>query len=585
MAPIAGVVVAVGGGGVLGVFGYRLLTRDDGSPWWEAVPSVAISWTFLVAGLIAWWRRPASRVGPLLLLVALALLLRKLQYSGNSTLFTFGFAIGWIYAAAFMHVVLGYPSGRVRGKLERRFMGFAWAIALLLPLAVLLVYDPRRSCLFNCSDPGRVRPESLISVTGNHALFDSLHDLQLVGGYGLIGGGFVFLIVRRLLLSSPHMRRRLTPLLVAGGAAGLRSVSEAVFAGVSVSDAGGLALFSFEQAAEIAVPIALLVGLLGERLARAHAADLLQELASTPPAEVAGPVARALDDPSVQVAYWMPARRGYVDAEGRPFELPAAGARRAVTMLENQGRPVAAIVHDPVLLEEPKLLESVCTAARMSLENARLHAELQAQLLKVRESRTRIVAAADEERGRIERDLHDGAQQRLVALALDLRLAERELTGAAPETKALLESAVTSLQTAVQELRELAHGIYPAILIKDGLAAALRDLAENTSVRVTVEAPAGRLSPDVEATAYFVACEALANAVKHSGAGSVAIEVTDEGRMLLVTVDDDGRGGADSEGQGLRGLADRVEARGGRLWVESPPGGGTRIAAEIPCAS
>jgi signal transduction histidine kinase len=246
---------------------------------------------------------------------------------------------------------------------------------------------------------------------------------------------------------------------------------------------------------------------------------------------------------------------------------------------------VAALVHDPALLEEPKLLESVCAAARLSLENARLHAELRAQLLKVRDSRTRLVAAADEERGRIERDLHDGAQQRLVALALDLRLAERGLASADSATKALLHAAVDSLQSAVRELRELAHGVYPAILVQSGLRAALDDLARRTPVPVTVVAPAERLPPEVEGTAYFVACEALANAVKHSGADAVNIGVVVEDGALFITIVDDGMGGADPEGSGLRGLADRLEARGGRLWVESPAGGPTRITGEIPCAS
>jgi signal transduction histidine kinase len=223
---------------------------------------------------------------------------------------------------------------------------------------------------------------------------------------------------------------------------------------------------------------------------------------------------------------------------------------------------------------------------RLSLENARLHAELQAQLLKVRESRSRLVTTADEERGRIERDLHDGAQQRLVALALDLRLAERGLATADAGTKALLTGAVDSLQTAVRELRELAHGVYPAILTQSGLAAALDDLAARTPIPVTiVDAPAERLPAQVEAAAYFVACEALANTVKHSGASAVEIRAVPEHHKLFVTIADDGVGGANREGPGLRGLADRLEALGGRLWVESPVGDGTRITGEIPCGS
>jgi signal transduction histidine kinase len=570
------------GGIALGLVGYHLLTTDDMSPWWEATPSVAIAWTYLVAGLVAWWRRPASRIGPLLLLVAAALLVRKLQYADEPALFTIGFALGSVYAACFAHVVLAYPSGRIRDRVERWFVAATYVVSVLLPVSVLLCYDPAHGCLFNCSHANRVRPHSLVSLTGDHATFTVVHDIQQVAGYGVAGVLFIALIVRRYRMASPHVRRRLTPLLVAGAAAGMRAISEAVFGVISRSDLEGLVLFSVEEAVQIAVPIVLLLGILGERLDRASVADLVRELQATPPAEVATPVARALHDPTLEVAFWMPARRGYVDAEGRPYELPDPGSGRAVTPLARDGEPVAAIVHDPALLEEPKLLEGVCAAARMSLENARLHAELQAQLLKVQESRARIVAAADEERGRIERDLHDGAQQRLVALALDLRLAERK---ADPATQELLAAAVDGLQTAVRELRELAHGVYPAILTQSGLAAALDELAARSSLPVTVHASVGRLPEDVEATGYFVACEALANTVKHANATEAKIDAMLAAGTFTVTVSDDGCGGADPDAPGLRGLADRVEARGGRLWLDSPAGGGTRVRAEIPCAS
>jgi signal transduction histidine kinase len=457
-------------------------------------------------------------------------------------------------------------------------------LALLLPVAVLLSYDANRSCLFTCNRADRARPDSWIAVTDNATVYGIVHRAQQIGGYGVVGALFIALIIRRLYLASPRTRRRLGPLMAAGLLAGLRAVTDAVYSFVTQSNVEGLALFSIQSAIQFALPVVLLVALLGERLARANVADLVRDLARTPPTDVAAPVARALGDPSLEVAFWMPARRGYVDAEGRPYDLPSAGSGRAVTPLARDREPMAALVHDPALLQEPKLLESVCAAARLQLENAQLHAELQAQLLKVRESRTRIVAAADTERARIERDLHDGAQQRLVALALDLRVAE--LGNADADTKVLLRSAVDSLQRAVEELRELAHGVYPSLLTQSGLQAALDDLAGRThGPVVVVDAPAGRFAPEIEATAYFVSCEGLANAVKHSGAQLVEITAVVDGPSLVVTILDDGAGAADPEGEGLRGLADRVEARGGRFWVDSPAGRGTRITAEIPCAS
>ena len=582
---IVGAAVVIAGGIALGLVGYDFLTHGDHAPWWQAVPDVAIAWTFLGAGLIAWWRRPSTQIGPLLLLVGLALLVRKLEYTDNSALFTIGFAVSGLYAAVFAHVVFAYPSGHVRDRLERWFVVAAYVLALL-PVAVLLAFDPRRSCLFTCSRADRARPDSLISVTGDQTVYGVFHVAQHIGAYGVAGALFVVLIVRRLYRSSPRARRRVGLLMVAGLAAGMRSVTEAVYSFGPRSDVEGLTLFSIQGAVQIALPIVLLVVLLHERLARANVADLVRDLAGTPPAEVAAPVGKALGDPSLEVAFWMPARRGYVDAEGLPYELPGPGSARAVTALAHGGEPVAALVHDPALLEDPRLLESVGAAAQLSLENARLHAELQAQLLKVRESRTRIVAAADTERARIERDLHDGAQQRLVALALELRLAEHGGAPTDPDTKILLRSAVDSLQLAVEELRELAHGVYPSLLTQSGLRAALDDLAGRTrGPVVVVDAPSERLAPEVEATAYFVACEALANAVKHSGARLVEITAAVDGPNLLVTVLDDGAGGADPGGDGLHGLADRVEARGGRFWVDSPAGRGTRITTEIPCAS
>ena len=258
-----------------------------------------------------------------------------------------------------------------------------------------------------------------------------------------------------------------------------------------------------------------------------------------------------------------------------------------ITRLEHDGEPVAAILHDASLADEPELLRASGAAARMALDNARLHAEMRAQLAQVQESRVRIVAAADDERRRIERDIHDGAQQRLVALALQLRVAQRQLGKRSdPEIDRLLAEAVDELQVAVEELRELARGVHPAILTEDGLGAALESLAGRTPLPVDLDVSDGRLPPQIEATAYFVACEALANVVKHAGASKAAVSARRRNGLLVVAVEDDGVGGArPAGGSGLSGLADRVEALGGRLVVESPAGGGTRVVGEIPCAS
>ena len=254
-------------------------------------------------------------------------------------------------------------------------------------------------------------------------------------------------------------------------------------------------------------------------------------------------------------------------------------------MLERNGVREAAIIHDAILLEEPGLIASVASAMRLAVENDRLTAAVEAQLAEVRASRARIVAAGDAERQRVERDLHDGAQQRLVALTLALRLARTRLgDDADPSVKLSLDQASDEAKAALAELRELARGIHPQILTEAGLHAAVESLAARSPVAVSVDIdPDARFAPAVEAIAYFVVSESLANIAKHAEAGAVAVRAGWQDGVLAVEVADDGRGGADPRtGSGLRGLLDRVSAVDGTLEVVSPHGGGTRIVARIP---
>jgi len=295
---------------------------------------------------------------------------------------------------------------------------------------------------------------------------------------------------------------------------------------------------------------------------------------------------RALGDPSLELAYWVPASARYVDAGGSPVQLPRPGDRRAATVVEREGEPIAALIHDPVLADNSELVQSVCAAAALTLENARLQAELRARLAELQASRARLVEATDAERRRIERDLHDGTQQRLVSIAMTLGLAESKLAGDRPLVQPVLREAREALTIALAELRELTQGIRPAILVERGLPAALDDLSRRAALPVRLDITlSGRLPEQVEGAAYFVASEALANAAKHSHASEVRLAASRQGDVLIVEVVDDGIGGAAAAGgSGLRGLADRVEALGGRLTVSSPPGRGTAIRAEIPCA-
>ena len=578
-------VVLAAAGIALGVVAYRVQMDNllQQTTVLRSGASVVAAWSFLVAGLVAWRRRPGNRLGPLMVVTCFALLCRQFRYSGDPLAFTVFFALGELAWALVAHVALAYPTGRVSDRLERWFLGFAYAVALAFPVAILLAYDGTIGLRYLGSAPG----ESLLLVHGNGDVVRVLQDTFGVVAYGGLAVVFIALVARKLLRATPRARRILAPLLIAAVVAAAWAVLNGLLTFATTPPSVIHDLFWWQVLGLIALPLALLWGLLRERLARVHVGELVVHLETASPGELRDELARTLDDPSVEVAFWLPGRFEYVDADGRHVDVPDTSAFRAVTRIDHGGEPLAVLVHDPSLLEESKLVEAVVAAARLSLQNARLHAEVTAQLEKVKESRSRIVAAADEERRRIERDIHDGAQQRLVALALELKSAQRRLgDDVDPELDALLASAADELQIAVDELRELAHGIHPGVLVQGGLAAALEELAGRSPVPIRVEALEERLPPEMEGTAYFVASEALANVVKHSRATKASIRATREDGTLVVEVEDDGIGGAVSRnGSGLRGLADRVEAQGGTLRIESAPGSGTRIVGEIPCGS
>ena len=294
-------------------------------------------------------------------------------------------------------------------------------------------------------------------------------------------------------------------------------------------------------------------------------------------------MAKALEDPSLELFFWLPADQVHVDASGHVREqLDTSG--RAVTPVRRGTLELAQVVHDPALGERPDLLESVITAAGLAIEIARLRAEVRRRLAEVEESRARIVTVGYEERRRLERDLHDGAQQRLISIGLSLRNIQGQLPTPSP-TAGQLDATVGELTEAIDELRELARGVRPAGL-DDGLAPALRELASRSPVRTRVEAGDERFEGNLETAAYFVASEALTNAAKHAQASEVAVSAVRRNGSLVVCVRDDGVGGArPADGSGLVGMTDRVAALGGSLSVESPPGRGTVVTAELPCGS
>jgi signal transduction histidine kinase len=295
-----------------------------------------------------------------------------------------------------------------------------------------------------------------------------------------------------------------------------------------------------------------------------------------PRAVDSGPVremlAESLGDSSVAIAYWLPDREAFVDEAGRRVELPEPGSGRAWTAVERDGRRVAAIVHDAALDTSSELVQAAAAASSLAIDNERLSV-----------SRQRIVEAADDARRRIERDLHDGAQQQLLALALELRVLRSRVDG--DDAVALVDGLAKRLDVALGELRELARGIHPALLTQSGLGPAITSLAERSPAPVHAEvAIDGRLPAPVESAAYFVVAEALTNVARYAHASRAGVEVRRDGDELLVVVEDDGVGGVDvDDGSGLRGLQDRLAAVDGTLRIDSEPGGGTRLEARIPC--
>jgi signal transduction histidine kinase len=535
------------------------------------VLQVLVGLSLVACGLFLWTRRPANRLGPLMAIVGFLWLFgRTMTLVANPIVYTAGLWLTDLWAPAFALFLLSFPTGRVTSRADLAIVG----IFLFVTVPLEFIWF-----LFLALDNGL----NALGIAPNESAAHVIDAMQR----DLISIGSVLLVValgRRWLRSSGPVRRQMTPVLVGAVAILLQSVSWILFSSGSSLEL----LDALISLAQIAIPVVVLFVILQSRLARAGVADLVVELGQTPtPARLRDALANALGDPSLQVAYWTPGQDRFVDAAGEPVVLPEDGSGQAVTMLERGGVPEAAIIHDAILLEEPGLIASVASAMRLAVENDRLTSEVEAQLLEVRASRARIVEAGDRERRRIERDLHDGAQQRLISLSLELRVARSRLGEAGdPDVRRSLERAADEAQAALVELRDLALGIHPLILTEGGLGEAIESLADRTSVDVSVDIGSERYSPAVEGAAYFVISEALANVTKYARATRATVRVRGLAGHMTLEVSDDGVGGADPRsGTGLRGLADRLAALDGTITIVSPVRGGTTLSAQIPTTS
>jgi signal transduction histidine kinase len=535
---------------------------------------LVIGLSFIIAGLAAWQRWPRSRLGLLFTIVGyLYLVPYALVNLANPAAFTFGNLSEGFYGAALAQLGLAWPSGRLRSRFECGVVIAEYVSAAVFGLAGMMFWNPTfDGCPASC--------QNLLLVHSSRPVWDALNTAS--GLVGLVLTGIVLtLIIRHWRSAQGWSRRAMVPMVWISCAVGVEQI---LTGGAFNLQLSSLVSFGLAPLVLLTGPALFVASTIRARTARGAVGAAVVDLEpGAPPTRLRDTLARALGDSTLQLAFRLPDGAGYLDTTGQVVDPARPGPGRAVTpVTEASG---AVLVHDGGLEQEPQLIRLTAAAASMALEHTRLQAEVQAQLEQVRASRARLVEAGDAERRRLERDLHDGAQQRLVTLSLALGMARDRAAEADPELGSLIESASKEAREALTELRELARGIHPAVLTETGLTGAIQALVERSPVATTITAvPHERYPAAIEATAYFVVSEALVNVAKHARADGAQVMIRKFPGRLLVEVSDDGAGGARSEGgSGLRGLADRVASVGGVLRLDSPPGGGTRLEADIPC--
>jgi signal transduction histidine kinase len=546
--------------------------RDHSSAY--AALTILAGVSFVVAGLAAWSRRSERWTGALMVASGFVLFAGALAEANRSLPFTIGLATTLIPNAVLAHLVLAFPDGRLHSTLERLLVGSAYLTAIVLQIVMLMFMGISNVGGCPC-------PSNLLFVRDAMNLHATLMNAERYAGIA-IAAGVAVVLAQRWRSASPLLRRALAPILITGGVTS--ALLGAMFFAEQTSSSVSTNLESAARVALATVPLAYLFGLFRARLARADISDLVVELGRAPePGRLRDALARALRDPTLELGYWLPDSDEYVDVDGKQVSVTPI-ATRTVTLLERHGRKVAALVHDAALGEDTALLDGVSSAAGLALENERLLAELRSQLEETKDSRTRIVEAGVTERRRLERNLHDGAQQRLVTVSLHLRMAQETMHDDPSAAEAMFERVGDDLKQALEELRELARGLHPAVLTDRGLAPALQSIANRAPFPVEITGvPVLRLPEAVEAAVYYVVAESLTNAAKYADASEARVELSRTNETVVVEIRDNGSGGASlSGGSGIRGLVDRIEALGGQVELESPAGAGTVIRAKLP---
>lgn len=535
-----------------------------------AVAELAAGWVLIAVGLTSWARRPGSRFGALLASGGFGWFLVEWTNPaiGSQVAFAIGLALYAVCPPLVAHAALAYPGGRPSSPLDRVMLAVAYTGVVALGVLPALVYDPAAEGCVQC-------PQNLIHVIDGPDAFNWL------GRAGIRLGLFWSVALTALLLlhlarSTPALRRLRMPVVIPalvylGLVAG--DFDHSLGRGTLSNDPTDRSLWVSQALALVSLGLGVVWNWVRARRTRATLARLVVDLAASPaPGGLQEMLARTLGDDSLRLGYPLPDGR-IVDAQGQPLILEGPA-----TSLVCEGRQVGLIAHRPGLLDDPDLAEEVTVAGRLALENERLQAELVAHLRDLRASRVRIIATGDEARRRLERDLHDGAQQRLVSVLLSLGLARRQLAPATDRSLlARLDEAEVELRSAVEELRDLAHGIFPTVLAEEGLTAAVEALVEGATVPILVVAlPDQRFDPAAEAAGYAV----VTQAIQRSRLSSLTVRVERHRDILWIEVEGEGDAPTD-----LADIEDRVGALDGRVAVERTPGGHVSIQAEIPCGS
>src|SRR5215470_13706144 len=508
------------------------------------VPMTAVGVSFVATGIAAMVHRPASRVGALMVAAGLVWFTPGIGNIPLAIFVSLSWQVGSLFLVLLAQLFVSFPTGRLRTRWDRGVVAGAYAWWVLGTVAGALTWNPVW--------PGQ-RPfeHNVFYAFGSHQLSDVIGTVTDAGSvvFAVVVAGTV---LRHWVRASRPGRRALAPVLWAIGPTAAWVILDTLENGVLASARLWDAVHTLGYLILTALPFGFLIGLLRVRLRRGAVGNLVVELGghTGPPASLREALARALGDPSLQILYRVSGAGGseYVDDAGHPAALPGDDAGRSVTILDRDGAPIAALIHDSALDSEPELLESAAAAAWLAIDNERLQAEVRSQLREVRASRARIVEAGDRERRRVERNLHDGAQQRLVTLSMALGMIRDRAGGCAPADLAGdLDEAIGELRGAIGDLRRLARGIHPAILTNEGLGAALDSLAARSPVPVMVRYQTARCAEAAEVTAYFVVAEGLANVAKHARATRATVTVTQHGGGIRVEVADDGVGGVRRE--------------------------------------